>query len=254
MTFSPSHQHRVRIEWIRLGRPTLVGLCVGAIAGLATITPAAGFIEPSGASLGNKSGDAEWLFFLNTQSLGSRSWSCIFFDFSDLKCWKSDEHKCMALRFFFCASYLFLAFCSLSLGVWERFSQSIYKNGHLLSLCIWQVFFCCMILTADFLDGVQGRASSKRRNHFCESALKTNRNSDSAPRSTCQLYLSLKSVIVDMKIHPLTIFISRFTACHYPNINHQSHLSHSSNHSSQIIHFINYQQKSTSWSLRSPWA
>eukprot|EP00434_Breviolum_minutum_P006567 symbB.v1.2.005796.t1/scaffold317.1/size229983/7 len=37
------------IEWIRLGRPTLVGLCVGAIAGLATITPAAGFIEPSGA-------------------------------------------------------------------------------------------------------------------------------------------------------------------------------------------------------------
>eukprot|EP00913_Durusdinium_trenchii_P030731 g28784.t1 len=37
------------IEWIRLGRPTLIGLCVGAIAGLATITPAAGFVEPSGA-------------------------------------------------------------------------------------------------------------------------------------------------------------------------------------------------------------
>eukprot|EP00438_Fugacium_kawagutii_P010494 Skav205487 [mRNA] locus=scaffold830:468004:477239:- [translate_table: standard] len=37
------------IEWIRMGRPSLVGLCVGAIGGLATITPAAGFIEPSGA-------------------------------------------------------------------------------------------------------------------------------------------------------------------------------------------------------------
>ncbi|CAJ1383217.1 unnamed protein product [Effrenium voratum] len=37
------------IEWVRLGRPTLIGLCVGAIAGLATITPAAGFIQPSGA-------------------------------------------------------------------------------------------------------------------------------------------------------------------------------------------------------------
>lgn len=42
----------LRIEWIRMGRPSLVGLCVGAIGGLATITPAAGFIEPSGASLG----------------------------------------------------------------------------------------------------------------------------------------------------------------------------------------------------------
>jgi len=34
------------IDWIRLGRPGLVGLCVGAIAGLATVTPAAGFIQP----------------------------------------------------------------------------------------------------------------------------------------------------------------------------------------------------------------
>ena len=42
----------LRIEWIRLGRPTLVGLCVGAIAGLATITPAAGFIQPRGAPPG----------------------------------------------------------------------------------------------------------------------------------------------------------------------------------------------------------
>lgn len=34
------------IEWKQEGRPTLVGACVGAIAGLATITPAAGFVKP----------------------------------------------------------------------------------------------------------------------------------------------------------------------------------------------------------------
>jgi len=37
------------IDWVRLGRPKVVGLCVGAIAGLATVTPAAGFIQPWGA-------------------------------------------------------------------------------------------------------------------------------------------------------------------------------------------------------------
>jgi Amt family ammonium transporter len=37
------------IDWLRNGRPGLVGLCVGAIAGLATVTPAAGFIQPWGA-------------------------------------------------------------------------------------------------------------------------------------------------------------------------------------------------------------
>jgi len=39
------------IEWVRHGRPGLVGLCVGAIAGLATITPAAGYVQPWGACL-----------------------------------------------------------------------------------------------------------------------------------------------------------------------------------------------------------
>jgi Amt family ammonium transporter len=34
------------IEWVHKGKPTLVGACVGAIAGLATITPAAGFVQP----------------------------------------------------------------------------------------------------------------------------------------------------------------------------------------------------------------
>jgi len=37
------------IEWIKHGRPTLVGLATGTIAGLATITPASGFVGPAGA-------------------------------------------------------------------------------------------------------------------------------------------------------------------------------------------------------------
>jgi Amt family ammonium transporter len=37
------------IEWIGHGRPTLIGTTTGAIAGLATITPASGFIGPMGA-------------------------------------------------------------------------------------------------------------------------------------------------------------------------------------------------------------
>ena len=34
------------IDWWRMKRPSLVGVCVGAIAGLATITPCAGFVRP----------------------------------------------------------------------------------------------------------------------------------------------------------------------------------------------------------------
>ena len=36
------------IEWLRFGRPSMVGLVTGTIAGLATVTPAAGFIGPVG--------------------------------------------------------------------------------------------------------------------------------------------------------------------------------------------------------------
>jgi len=36
------------IEWTKYGRPTLVGIATGAIAGLATITPASGFVGPVG--------------------------------------------------------------------------------------------------------------------------------------------------------------------------------------------------------------
>ena len=37
------------IEWIKYGKPTIVGAATGAIAGLATITPASGFVGPIGA-------------------------------------------------------------------------------------------------------------------------------------------------------------------------------------------------------------
>ncbi len=37
------------IEWVTHGKPTLVGIATGAIAGLATITPASGFVGPIGA-------------------------------------------------------------------------------------------------------------------------------------------------------------------------------------------------------------
>jgi Amt family ammonium transporter len=36
------------IEWIRFGKPSLVGIVTGAIAGLATITPASGYVGPAG--------------------------------------------------------------------------------------------------------------------------------------------------------------------------------------------------------------
>ena len=39
------------IEWLGHGKPTLVGIATGAIAGLATITPASGFVGPVGALL-----------------------------------------------------------------------------------------------------------------------------------------------------------------------------------------------------------
>ncbi len=38
----------IAIEWLRIGKPTSVGLVTGAVAGLATITPASGFVGPMG--------------------------------------------------------------------------------------------------------------------------------------------------------------------------------------------------------------
>ncbi len=37
------------MEWVKLGKPTTLGTASGAIAGLATITPAAGFVGPNAA-------------------------------------------------------------------------------------------------------------------------------------------------------------------------------------------------------------
>ena len=39
------------IEWIKGGKPTIVGIATGMVAGLATITPAAGSVGPEGAPL-----------------------------------------------------------------------------------------------------------------------------------------------------------------------------------------------------------
>lgn len=37
------------MEWIKFGKPSLVGIVTGMVAGLATITPASGFVGPMGA-------------------------------------------------------------------------------------------------------------------------------------------------------------------------------------------------------------
>jgi Amt family ammonium transporter len=39
------------IEWMRFGRPSVVGTVTGVVAGLATVTPASGFIGPLGGCI-----------------------------------------------------------------------------------------------------------------------------------------------------------------------------------------------------------
>ena len=39
------------VEWMHRGKPTLLGIVTGSVAGLATVTPAAGFVSPSVAAL-----------------------------------------------------------------------------------------------------------------------------------------------------------------------------------------------------------
>lgn len=39
------------LDWRSKGKPTVVGFLVGAVAGLATVTPAAGFVSPTGAMI-----------------------------------------------------------------------------------------------------------------------------------------------------------------------------------------------------------
>ena len=37
------------LEWVTRGKPTVLGFCSGAVAGLVVITPASGFVTPTGA-------------------------------------------------------------------------------------------------------------------------------------------------------------------------------------------------------------
>ena len=37
------------IEWVKFDKPSVVGITTGAVAGLATITPASGYVGPAGA-------------------------------------------------------------------------------------------------------------------------------------------------------------------------------------------------------------
>ncbi len=37
------------IEWLRIGKPTSIGFVTGVVAGLATVTPASGYVGPAGA-------------------------------------------------------------------------------------------------------------------------------------------------------------------------------------------------------------
>jgi Amt family ammonium transporter len=37
------------IEWVKRGKPTVLGICSGAVAGLVAITPASGFVGPVGS-------------------------------------------------------------------------------------------------------------------------------------------------------------------------------------------------------------
>jgi Amt family ammonium transporter len=50
------------LEWLRFGKPTSVGLVTGCVAGLATITPASGFVGPMGALAIGFLGGAACLF------------------------------------------------------------------------------------------------------------------------------------------------------------------------------------------------
>jgi Amt family ammonium transporter len=39
------------LEWVRFGKPSMIGAVTGAVAGLATVTPASGFIGPAGGMI-----------------------------------------------------------------------------------------------------------------------------------------------------------------------------------------------------------
>ncbi len=54
------------IEWARFGKPSMLGVATGAVAGLAAVTPASGFVGPVGAlAIGAASGSLCW--YVSTQ-------------------------------------------------------------------------------------------------------------------------------------------------------------------------------------------
>ncbi len=51
------------LEWIVKGKPSVLGFCSGAVAGLVVITPACGFVTPSGSiAIGIAAGIIPWFF------------------------------------------------------------------------------------------------------------------------------------------------------------------------------------------------
>jgi Amt family ammonium transporter len=60
------------IDWLTHGKPTVLGLATGAIAGLAAVTPASGFVGPvGGLSIGLASGAVCWYASMRVkQALG----------------------------------------------------------------------------------------------------------------------------------------------------------------------------------------
>jgi Amt family ammonium transporter len=56
-------------EWIFRGKPSVLGFCSGAVAGLVVITPACGFVSPKGAmAIGVVAGLIPWFFCLKVKS------------------------------------------------------------------------------------------------------------------------------------------------------------------------------------------
>jgi Amt family ammonium transporter len=56
-------------EWLFRGKPSVLGFCSGAVAGLVVITPACGFVSPRGAVLiGIAAGLIPWFFCLKVKS------------------------------------------------------------------------------------------------------------------------------------------------------------------------------------------
>ena len=58
------------MEWLVRGKPSVLGFCSGAVAGLVVITPACGFVNATGAVIiGIAAGIVPWFFVLQSQRL-----------------------------------------------------------------------------------------------------------------------------------------------------------------------------------------